>query len=407
MKIAFFFPANICKSKGKYLIGASTHIMFPGLKLYFERIDLLSFFHEDEEIDNNYIQEIDPRVVQLRPLPFFRNAWELYFLKLPLIFWRMRNFFKRYAGEWNAIIIYECGVVGQIAFLLSKVYGVPNFFWIGGDSIKSVQTNLRFSHSFKGLLKMLMTYENDTALKILAGRADGLLVTGQDLKRHFQHLNREVYNFTATGVRAADIEPGLPARRLHKEENSFTILTVCSVWPSKGLEFVIEAMPHLHERGIKALYKIVGPQYDPAYAARLNKLIKEKNLEEHVMLMGTIRHGPDLFRLYREADVFVLASLTEGTPKVLPEAMSKGLPLVVSRVGALPELVSEGVHGFIVAPGHTGELTEALYKIARDKDLRYRMGNKALERAAEFTIERQMRGIAEWIMAKTWNNKSR
>jgi len=387
-------------------MGASAHIMFPGLKLCFEQIDLLSFFNEGGEIDSNYIQEIDLNLVRLRPLPFYRNTWELYFLKLPGIFGRMRNFFKRYAREWGAIILYGCGVVSQMAFLLSKAYGVPNFFWIGGDSIKSVQMNLRFSHSFKGLLKMLMTYENDLALKLLAGRATGLLVTGKDLQSHFQRLNFEVYHFTATGVRAADIEPDLPARRLQEKDHLFKILTVCSVRPNKALELVIEALPRLHAEGIKAYYVIVGPQWDPAYASRLNNLIKEKNLEEHARLLGAIKHGPDLFRLYREADVFVLPSLTEGTPKVLPEAMAKGLPLVVTRVGGVAGLVDDGVQGFLVSPGHTGELTEALSKIAVDKDLRYRMGKKALERAEEFTIERQMRGVAEWIIERTYNKKS-
>lgn len=405
MKIAFFFPAKICKSQGKYLLGASPHLMFPGLKLCVEEIDLLSFFNEDGEIDSNYKQEMDLNLVRLRPLPFYRNTWELYFLKLPGIFWRMRNIFKRHAREWGAIILYECGVVSQIAFLLSKAYGVPNFFWIGGDPIKSVQMNLRFSNSFKGLLKMLMTYENDLALKYLAGKATGLLVTGKDLQSHFQRLNLEVYHFTATGVRAADIEPDLPARRLQEDDHLFKILTVCSVWPSKALEFVIEALPVLHEMGIKTLYKIVGPQWDPAYASRLNNLIKGKKLEEHARLLGAIRHGPDLFRLYREADVFVLPSLTEGTPKVLPEAMAKGLPLVVTRVGGVPELVDDEVQGFLVPPGHKGELTAALSKIARDKELRYRMGKKALKKAAEFTIERQMRGIAEWIIEKTHNKE--
>ena len=406
MKIAFFLPAKICKSQGKYLSGGTAHIMFPGLKLCFERIDLLSFFDDSGAIDSDYKQEIDLNLVRLRPLPFYRNTWELYFLKLPGIFWRMRNFFKRYAREWGAIILYECGVVSQMAFLLSKAYGVPNFFWIGGEAIKSVQTKLGFSNSFRGLLKMLMAYENGLALKILAGRANGLLVTGKDLSSHFQRLNPEVHHFTATGVRAADIEPDLPARRLQENDQLFKILTVCSVWPTKGLESVIEALPRLHAKGIKAYYVIAGPQWDPAYASRLNNLIKEKNLEDQARLLGAIQHGPDLFRLYREADVFVLPSLTEGTPKVLPEAMAKGLPLVVTRVGGLPELVDDGVQGFLVPPGDTGELTAALFKIAGDKELRYRMGKKALERAAEFTMERQMRGIAEWIIERTYNKKS-
>ena len=61
MTIAFFLPAKIYKRPGNYIIGATAQIMFPGLKLFFEQIDLLSFYTEDKKEDCRFKQELDSR----------------------------------------------------------------------------------------------------------------------------------------------------------------------------------------------------------------------------------------------------------------------------------------------------------------------------------------------------------
>ena len=309
------------------------------------------------------------------------------------------NLFREYRQEWGAIILYECGIVSQLAFLLSKFYNVPIFFWLGGSS-KSVRMNLRFTDSFKGILKMMMTWENDIALKIMSHWANGLLLTGIGLKEQFPGLETKLYHFIATGIRFDQIEPELPSQRLKKVNNLFQIISVCNVVPTKGLEFAIKALPYLLQRGINVNYKIVGPHHDITYLTMLNKLIKEEKMENIVSIPGPIRHGSDLFTLYREADVFVLPSLSEGTPKVLPEAMCKGLPMVVTNVGALPEIISDGIHGYVVAAGNTAALAGALIKLAGDAELRFRMGEEAVKRVADYTLERQMAGVANWINSK-------
>ena len=92
-------------------------------------------------------------------------------------------------------------------------------------------------------------------------------------------------------------------------------------------------------------------------------------------------------QLLREADVFVLASTSEGLPMVLLEAMSCGLAIVATAVGGVPDVVEDGVEALVVAPGDPEALAAALGRLAGDPELRSRLGEAALGRSAEFSPE--------------------
>ena len=82
----------------------------------------------------------------------------------------------------------------------------------------------------------------------------------------------------------------------------------------------------------------------------------------------------DMESEYRQAHALVVTSEHEGTPNVALEAMACGLPVVALRVGGLPEIVSDGVTGFLVEPGDLSGAADALERLARDRDLGRRMG---------------------------------
>jgi glycosyltransferase involved in cell wall biosynthesis len=97
---------------------------------------------------------------------------------------------------------------------------------------------------------------------------------------------------------------------------------------------------------------------------------------------GVRPNSPELERLFTDADVFVLPTLADALPHAVLEAMAAGLPVIATRVGAIPEVVEDGVTGLLVAPGDLRSLTEALIRLALGVDERRRMGDRGREVAA-------------------------
>ena len=97
-----------------------------------------------------------------------------------------------------------------------------------------------------------------------------------------------------------------------------------------------------------------------------------------------------MHRVYDDLDVLVLASVAEPFGLVLIEAMARGVPVVATRAGGVPEIVEHGVHGLLVPPRDPEALAEALRAILGDGRTRDRMGGAGRERAARsFTVARE------------------
>jgi len=90
------------------------------------------------------------------------------------------------------------------------------------------------------------------------------------------------------------------------------------------------------------------------------------------------------------SDVFLLPSYNEGLPMSMLEAMAFGLPVLVTPVGGIPEIVTHGHEGLIVLPGHIDELSHAMGLLIGDKKKREEMGKQALLRVAPLCIENYM-----------------
>jgi glycosyltransferase involved in cell wall biosynthesis len=154
----------------------------------------------------------------------------------------------------------------------------------------------------------------------------------------------------------------------------------------KGLEVAIDA---LGGADIDASLLVVG---DGAGRAKAEALVAANGLGEAVMFAGS--QPRERIPVYlRSADALVFPTLLpEAAPMTPLQGMASGLPVLASRIGAVPELVSlPGVNGLLVEPGDAGELARSMAELARDDRLRARMGAAGRERVlAEYTLERMI-----------------
>lgn len=106
------------------------------------------------------------------------------------------------------------------------------------------------------------------------------------------------------------------------------------------------------------------------------RTLRRLGLEQKSRLVGTYTTHAGRSRFIQDMDVFVLPSLTEGTPNAIVEAMAHAKPVVAAEVGGIPDLITPDV-GILVRPGDTEALGAAMTRLASDAELRRRMGRAA------------------------------
>jgi glycosyltransferase involved in cell wall biosynthesis len=162
------------------------------------------------------------------------------------------------------------------------------------------------------------------------------------------------------------------------------VVTVARLSPEKDIATLIRAAAVLRREHADFRLEIAG---DGACLAALRALAGELDLEEQVHFLGQVSDVPALLA---RAAVFVLPSLTEGVSLTLLEAMARGLPVVATRVGGNPEVVSDGSTGLLVPPGRPDELARALGRLLRDPPLGRAMGLAGRQRVEQHFDVRRM-----------------
>lgn len=149
-------------------------------------------------------------------------------------------------------------------------------------------------------------------------------------------------------------------RALGIERERPVLISVGGLVERKGFHRVIEVLPELRRRFPDILYLIVGgPSVEGNNEALLRSLVAARGLEEQVRFVGPQPHD-QLYRWLSAADVFCLATSNEGWANVFLEAMACGLPVVTTRVGGNPEVVSSEELGMLVPFGDAEALRAAL-----------------------------------------------
>ncbi len=120
----------------------------------------------------------------------------------------------------------------------------------------------------------------------------------------------------------------------------------------------------------------------------VERAIRDEGLESSVSLLGWRRDVPEILRGF---DILLHTSLWEGLPRVFPEAMATGLPIVATRVDGAPEAIEEGVTGHLLDPGDVDGMALRILELAGDPERRRALGAAARERVQPWDIDRMVR----------------
>ena len=211
-----------------------------------------------------------------------------------------------------------------------------------------------------------------------------IAVQGVD-QRHIQLLP-PAYNLPSTTATASGDDPPGAAPCL------LSVARLDSVADRKGIDLVIQCLPHLIQRYPSLRYEVIGCGAD---LPRLQALAADVGVSRHVFFRGFVP-DVDLRNAYAACDVFVLPGGKEGFGIVYLEAMAEGKPVVAARAGGVPDVVLDGETGLLVPYGDVNALSVSLLLLLDDRQLRARLGAAGRDRVrTRFSLERFMRDLEQ------------
>ncbi|MGD8254784.1 MAG: glycosyltransferase family 4 protein [Syntrophobacterales bacterium] len=141
---------------------------------------------------------------------------------------------------------------------------------------------------------------------------------------------------------------------------------------SEGLSWVIRSCGELFRQNVPLYLVIAGEGKEES---RLRQLA-DSHLPGRVRFLGKVEREK-MYRFYSAGDLFVFPGIRESLGMVFLEAQSCGLPVVAFADGGVPEVVADGICGYLVHPFHASEFNEAIGRLLADQDLRKKMGEAA------------------------------
>lgn len=197
--------------------------------------------------------------------------------------------------------------------------------------------------------------------------------------------------------------PGEPARDEDRPNTPWVVLCPANLIPVKGHSFLIRAIGILKERGVDCRLWLAGRG---ALRGDLERQAESAGVADRVVFLGQLPRS-EVLGLYsgRQVDAVALASvdlgggLHEGVPVSLVEAMAHGVPVVSTRTGAIPELVTDGA-GVLVPPADAVALADALERVLGDEREWRRLARGGYRRVEDaFNVERSVEELVRRIEA--------
>ncbi len=158
--------------------------------------------------------------------------------------------------------------------------------------------------------------------------------------------------------------------------------------PQKAHDVLLKSFAQVLERAPNARLLLVGDDPFGDGRRKAEAIARALGLDGRAVFAGIRRDVPALMAM---SDVFVMCSLWEGLGLVFLEAMATGLPVLATRVSAVPEVVIEGETGLLVAPSDVDDLARAMHRLANDAELRAQLGAGGKKRVRSvFDVERMI-----------------
>jgi glycosyltransferase involved in cell wall biosynthesis len=273
----------------------------------------------------------------------------------------------------------KAGAVGRTAALMA------------GDARPPIIVHTYHGHVLRGYFDPLRTQFFRETERALARHTTRLVAVGPEVRDDLVELGvapREKFSVIRLGIDLESRILGSDRRDEYRKlfgvpADRFVVGWIGRMTGIKRVSDVLLSFSRVLAHGVDATLCMVGdgPDREPA-----ERLAKDLGIAKHVLWPGYQRDVSPYYALF---DALVLPSANEGTPVVAIEALAAARPVVATRVGGVPDVVSDGEDGFLVEVGDVEGIAAALSTLAQDPELRRRMGESGRARVIpRYRVER-------------------
>lgn len=167
---------------------------------------------------------------------------------------------------------------------------------------------------------------------------------------------------------------------------------------TKGIIETLQAVSGLIQSRFLLHLDVVGSEGEGHSLSEFQTVADQLSITEFVEWHGHIPYGEALLRFFKEADILLLPSYSEGFPHVLWEAAANGCLVIASKVGGIPSLWEENKHLIFVEPKNSLELKNAIVRLLESPSLRLSLAKTAYDHAKNFTVEACARELSNYLV---------
>jgi glycosyltransferase involved in cell wall biosynthesis len=268
----------------------------------------------------------------------------------------------------------KAGAVGRIAALLA------------GGARPPIIVHTFHGHVLRGYFGRTMTFGFRTLERWLARTTTSLVAVSPEVRDDLVALRvAPASKFTvvrlgidlAHRIASDGVQRRETRRQMGLRDDVFVVGWVGRMTAVKNTDSLVRALQTLVDLGVDARLLLVGDGPDRDH---LERYAHELGVMKRCLFLG---YQEDVARFYDAIDALVLPSVNEGTPVSVIEALAAERPAVATRVGGTPDIIRDGIDGFLVDPADSEELAARLAELARDAPRRAAMGAAGRARVLE------------------------
>lgn len=368
----------------KLLISCDDYIFRHDGRYYFKSKEWYDFYQrylrvfEELKIANRVIDEpelkkgrilVDDSRIEIHPLPIFHGPVEY-----------AKNYFSTGRAMNNAVDGCDAAILrlpSTVAQRISKQVlkaGIPYATEIVFDAQDGADTS-------NNIVEKLLWRIIDKQMRSICSKADGVsCVTAKYLQQHY--FSVKPGHFVSNYSTLALDKSFFTSPRQYPQKKILTIAHVdlqIGLHSRKGTDIIIQALEKLKKKGIIVNVSFAGDDWDNSTRKILN-YAKEHGIDGQVSCPGFLSRQ-QLDDFLNNADLFVLPTKAEGLPRVIIEAISKGLPTITTPASGNPELISSD---YLVPFYDVDTLAKKIERLVRDKEEYKRVSNLNYQHSLKF-----------------------